>query len=1163
VAGRVDIIATLIAVTLFLYATKVEESSTWPLQWNLYLIPISLASYQSGKRAGLAVAGLSSALLLPVSATALLQSDLPEAVSPMLTSCILFATAPFFWNWLAGFQRRQSRLASELTRQQRPLEGRLSVDALAHAMLGEALARCEVRNGAVLLRDQVTDDFELVVFSAPESIDSLLSELSETSGAAVSAWLEDAAMPFLARGQRDIPDAFVQAVARAGIAPRSFMSVPLRGESKPFGVIALADVLDNSFRESHVEAVVSIADRYGAALEQAWLHAEMQRKVLELSALNDIGWSFDASVELEDAVHRVVTSLWKTSPGYCIELFHLDEESGRLRLLDRMGGESGERPSADGQSQPSYAEAVVSARRPLRLLDLQEMGVTLPCPPDGERQFQAFFGVPLVSGQDIVGALCLFSPESSSFGLRERRWLEDVAARVGPGIGKVSLYAGAIRELSRRRAEMSDLQAVAKEYSVSLDLRQLLSLVLERCMERTAASFGAIALWDGSTESLRPKLVRDRTSRAAEGVIPRPMEDWLLRMGKNGDRSREARYEWLEISHSGDSRRAIGIPIRGPSRLLGGICLEFNQPEVFSRADAGIVGRLADHAARMIEGSLLYEEAKGRAGELELMLEVSGAVASSLGQLEEMLRVLVRRMVSSLQVTFCHISLLDESGEWLTLKGGAKASARPDVAVNVVPELPLGQAPRYRDVVRTGRTILVRRDEQPAAFDPYELLLAADPRAQSVLLVPLAVKERVLGVITLGEHRRWDRSPFTARKVSLCQAMAAQASIAIENAQLFRVVEEDRRRMKNILEGIADGVFTTDRERRIISFNPAAEEITGWKQEEVIGRFCCDVMQPLSDGEGFCCLDDCPLLRPMEEGDVVRIGPVIWQANTRVSNKLLVSCRVAALRGGDGETVGAVAIFRDVSREIELDRLKSDFISTVSHEIRSPLTNIGAAAEILRRGISDGRSAELLDVIRTQCLRLGNFLEDVLNVSRLDQGALELHIEPLPIVPLLKRSIAMTQATTTLHSLRLKADGEAPLVLADASKIEIVVGNLLRNAINYSPKGGVVTVEVRDQCDETVISVEDEGVGIPSDQLTRIFERFARGDNGGAGAVYGHGLGLYIAKGLVERHGGRIWVESQVGKGSRFSFTLPTFKLRARKGRDGSGDERKDLDHRR
>ncbi len=430
-----------------------------------------------------------------------------------------------------------------------------------------------------------------------------------------------------------------------------------------------------------------------------------------------------------------------------------------------------------------------------------------------------------------------------------------------------------------------------------------------------------------------------------------------------------------------------------------------------SATDSHLLLHLAEHAASALENARLYEEALSRARELEMLLHVSQIVSSTI-DLDEVLHLLANELVNSLRVTFCHISLLDESGKRLIIKANTRASARPDVMRQIALEIPLDRAPGLKRALRGGQPLLLGLDLPSHELDLDELELIADQATESMLLVPLIARERVLGMVVVGEQRRSDRAPITPQKIALCQAMATQAAMAIEKARLFSV--------------------------------------------------------------------------------------------------------------------------------------KSDFLSMISHELRSPLASINASAELLRRRPDGPRSAELLELIQRQTLRLGSFLEDLLNVSRLDEGALELRLEPLPLLPLLSHVIAMAQATTNIHALQLKSEEDIPLVMADPRKVEVVVVNLLRNAINYSPAGGVVTVEVCRQGDEKVaVSVEDQGIGIPTDQLDRVFDRFARLGNDYADAVQGHGLGLYIARGIVEQHGGSIWAESRMGEGSRFSFTLPTFREEA------------------
>ena len=692
------------------------------------------------------------------------------------------------------------------------------------------------------------------------------------------------------------------------------------------------------------------------------------------------------------------------------------------------------------------------------------------------------------------------------------------------------------RQQARLEEALSRVEALAREFNATLDLDRVLDLVLSRGIELTDADFGVIALWDEERGQFRPRLARGKGEGSTPDHALGAAEEWLHRAMESGEILRE---EGRPLRRDAASPARICLPIRRAAQTVGGIYLEAGRAS-FSSSDASFLAHLVELAAKAIENARLYAESVARTRDVERLLGVSRIVSSTL-DLDEVLRILAATMVDSLQAAYCHISLLDENGEMLAIKASATASDRP-IGPAGVHEFSLDRAPRFSEVVRTGRPLLVRQDLPETAFDPDELRLAADESIRSALLVPLSVKERTLGVVAVGEHRRWDRSPITPEKVSLCQAMASQAAIAVENARLFQAVAEDRQRSRHILEGIADGVYTTDRERKIVTFNRAAERITGWKREEAIGRFCCDVMCPPPEGETPSCRGNCPLLQSMTGHTAVTVGPVVWEASRRNSRLLQVACSAAPLGEAGGEALGTVSIFRDVTREAELDQMKSDFVSMVSHELRSPLASMVAASDVLRRNLEAPQRDRLLNVIRVQGMRLGDFVEDVMNVSRMDRGVLELNLETLPIVPIVKRAIAVAQATTDRHALHLTAEEEIPLVIADGSRMEIVIGNLLRNAISYSHDGGAVTVEVHSSGDEVAISVLDEGIGIPADHLDRIFDRFARVDEGDARTVYGHGLGLYIARGIVERHGGRIWVESEVGKGSRFTFTLPALR---------------------
>lgn len=227
-------------------------------------------------------------------------------------------------------------------------------------------------------------------------------------------------------------------------------------------------------------------------------------------------------------------------------------------------------------------------------------------------------------------------------------------------------------------------------------------------------------------------------------------------------------------------------------------------------------------------------------------------------------------------------------------------------------------------------------------------------------------------------------------------------------------------------------------------------------------------------------------------------------------------------------------------RLAELDRLKSDFIAIASHELRTPLTLILGYATFLREDAS-GRASEQLDLVLGAATQLKNLIEDMVNLTNLDAGGAELALQEFSLQEQIQECIASQQQFAAAKSLNIKHTwpDTTVRVQADREKIAIVVTNLLNNAIKYTPPGGRIQVGVRRDGGMVAVSVSDTGMGIPGTELDRIFDRFYQVESHLTRVQGGMGLGLSIAKGMIDLHGGRIWAESVEGRGSRFTFTLP------------------------
>ncbi|MBV9601185.1 MAG: HAMP domain-containing protein [Chloroflexi bacterium] len=268
-----------------------------------------------------------------------------------------------------------------------------------------------------------------------------------------------------------------------------------------------------------------------------------------------------------------------------------------------------------------------------------------------------------------------------------------------------------------------------------------------------------------------------------------------------------------------------------------------------------------------------------------------------------------------------------------------------------------------------------------------------------------------------------------------------------------------------------------------------------------------------------------------------------------------VRCYTAPVRHAHGSAIGRLFVMRDITHETEAERMRSAFVATVSHELRSPLTAIaGYTDTLLKAGPWDAHTQrEFLEIVAQAVSKLAGLVDNLLEAAKVEAGVLELDRAPVRVERLAQQVLTQRRALAPLHQLRVEVAPEVPLAEADPVRVEQVLVNLVDNAIKYSPDGGPITVHIASARDELRIAVSDHGVGVTPEHAERLFERFYRADSSLRRTTKGVGLGLFICRSLVEAHGGRIWVESRPGQGSTFSFTLPALVDPAQYGATGPG----------
>jgi PAS domain S-box-containing protein len=351
-----------------------------------------------------------------------------------------------------------------------------------------------------------------------------------------------------------------------------------------------------------------------------------------------------------------------------------------------------------------------------------------------------------------------------------------------------------------------------------------------------------------------------------------------------------------------------------------------------------------------------------------------------------------------------------------------------------------------------------------------------------------------------------------------------------------------RRQRELILAAVGDGIYGMNLEGKLTFLNPAAAKLLGYTTDELRGTDIHELIHHShADGTAHS-KANCPILLGLRRREGVRIrDDVFW----RKDGTPLPVEYVASPLIDEGQIAGMVVAFQDVSERRRLERMKDEFISTVSHELRTPLTSLRASLGLISSGSLDKRpekQKQMLEVAIGNCDRLVRLVNDILDFDRVEKGGMPLHREVLQAGDILRRAADVEHEAALKANITFRFDVKAGITVnVDLERILQVLAELVSNAIKFSPPQTIIKLGAQPTGDKEVcIVVEDQGRGIPQEKLDMIFERFQQGDASDSRALGGTGLGLAICRRIIQQHGGRIWAESDPGKGSRFLFTLPS-----------------------
>jgi PAS domain S-box-containing protein len=441
------------------------------------------------------------------------------------------------------------------------------------------------------------------------------------------------------------------------------------------------------------------------------------------------------------------------------------------------------------------------------------------------------------------------------------------------------------------------------------------------------------------------------------------------------------------------------------------------------------------------------------------------------------------------------------------------------------------------DVVSTGGIDRLTVAASPSAWEQAAKGWATRAGWPRYTMVPMEADGQVVGFAAAFGPRV--DADFTGDDTETLLTLANQGAAALVNEELYRAAENERAQLRDIVGHSSDGIYTVGPDRTVKSWNAAMVALTGYQEDEAVGQKCFNLLRA-RDGEGVdMCAADCPILAAAaSRHEEVRDASVL----NKEGLARWIRYAHAPIIAADGDMDADVVVVRDVTRERQTDELKADFVASVSHELRTPLTPIkGFLMTLLRedRDFAQDRRREYYKLMLMQSQRLERLIEDLLEVTRLEAGAGLVDTTAIDAVDLVRQVVDRFTSEDPDRTVHVVAPDHAVYCRGDWMRIDQVLGNLLSNALRYAPPHEPVEVRLVPQGREVVFEVRDWGPGIPIDEQSRIFERFHRVGHYMTREPGGAGLGLYLAKRLVEAMGGRIWVSSRLGHGSVFSFALP------------------------
>jgi PAS domain S-box-containing protein len=947
----------------------------------------------------------------------------------------------------------------------------------------------------------------------------------------------------------------------------SEVDVPLRLGKDVLGVLVVESQQTNAFDQDDFKVLTAAANQAAVAIENARLFADQTRRRQEAEMLRQVTTALTSTLDLSEVLDLILERLQSVVPYESAAIGLLDGDVYRLAVAHNPNRANRLWGAGLSPDDLPLVARVVRERTPIIIADTHQSDDWVVI--EGSERIRSWLGVPLVAKDQVIGLLMLNHSVPGFYDQRSGRLALAFAQHATIAIENARLH-----EAQQQQAdELARLHRASATlfFGMTTDLPTLAQNIVEAVLREFGQANCSLLLLNPDTGELErigaagpyvPQVTQARLTLEGPGLVPQAVRTGEIVNVPDVMSHPNYAASWKE------AQSEMAVPLQVSERVIGALDVQSTQRAAFGPLDERLLTNFAERAALAMENARLYQESQRRQAEAITLYEATRPIPSP--DLSKVLETLAERASALTDLPRSIISLLESDGT--VARVAAVRGYSEERAQALLGRLfgPQNYPTSWQKIFVEQQPQVVPNTHADSSPAPDEV---ADQSDRALLIVPLMAGDQPIGSLQLSGEAR----PLPDELVRRVETFAAQAAIAIENARLYSAVQEyarslqlatwekeqlleqvqrhaeileqevaartaeifaEKEKVEAILKSAGDAIVITDTKGRLSFVNDAFTSLTGYAAQEAVSQFTGNILAT-------------NMTPPATLADFHRAAMqgVSWRGDIYVAHKdghaIETEITLAPICDESGQVLSFVSSLRDVSQTRALERAKSEFLTNVSHQLRTPLTNLKTYAYLLDKG-SPEKQAQYSQIVRDEVDKLLQLIQDLLEMVELDAGPIVSAWRSVSPVEIVTSTGTRYQSRATAAGLTLKVvtpTAPLPSVMGSQHRLAQALNQIVENALSFTAEGEVVVgVRLDDSKPDTaeiVIWVSDTGPGISREEQDKLFDRFFRGETAQPGHIPGTGLGLSVARMIVEAHGGRIEVQSTSGQGSTFEMRLP------------------------